>query len=58
MIRVLLAVIATFPLLGCDLGSQQAVGRYQVMSGAEGKLFRVETKTGEVTIVEGERAEA
>ena len=55
MIRVLIAVIATFPLLGCELGSQQSIGRYQVMSSAEGKVLRVDTKTGEVTIVEIEK---
>ena len=55
MIRVLLAVIATLSLLGCEMGSQQSVGRYQVVSGAEGKLLRVDTKTGEVTIVEIEK---
>ena len=55
MLRILLAVIATFLLLGCELGSQQSTGRYQVMSRADGKLLRVDTKTGEVTIVEIEK---
>jgi hypothetical protein len=54
MIRVLLAIVAIFPLLGCE-GSQQSVGQYQVISSAEGKLLRVDTKTGEVTIVEIEK---
>ena len=55
MIRVLLAIIAALPLLGCESGSQQSMGRYQVMSSAEGKLLRVDTRTGEVTIVEIEK---
>jgi hypothetical protein len=45
-------ILAASILVGCERGAEQAVGRYSVVSGSDGRLVRVDTKTGEVTPVD------
>ena len=52
MRNVIFLIVAGGFLFGCGFNSDQLVGRFTIVSVSDGRLIRVDTRTGEVTPVD------
>ncbi len=46
-----LVILFVFALSGCDQSCESDINKYSISSGADGKLIRLNTETGETCII-------